>query len=291
MSNAAILFLHAVTGLHPGSGTALGVVDLPVQRERHTNWPIIPGSSLKGVLREAFRTKTDKETCFALFGPETGADHAGALAFTDARILAFPVRSLKGVFAWVTCPAVLERLARDMRVIGMEEKKILSLPSISASDQMLCAEKSPILIDAKSALLEEFEFTRSGSADAAAKWLADHAAVDDAAKKRLLSHLVVLCDDDFTHFVTHATEVAARVGLDSETRTVKKGALFWEEFLPPETLMYALVPADKSRRQSNTLSAGEVLEIFKTGLPKTLQIGGGETVGKGLCLAKLEDCL
>lgn len=51
MSDKTLLFVHALTGLHPGSGTALGVVDLPVQRERHTDWPLIPGSSLKGVMR------------------------------------------------------------------------------------------------------------------------------------------------------------------------------------------------------------------------------------------------
>ncbi len=30
---SGLLFLHAQTAIHPGSGTALGVVDLPVQRE------------------------------------------------------------------------------------------------------------------------------------------------------------------------------------------------------------------------------------------------------------------
>src|SRR5438309_535349 len=50
-----LLFLHAQTGLHPGSGTALGTVDLPIQRERHTQWPVIPGSTLKGILRDACR--------------------------------------------------------------------------------------------------------------------------------------------------------------------------------------------------------------------------------------------
>jgi CRISPR/Cas system CMR subunit Cmr4 (Cas7 group RAMP superfamily) len=29
MPEATLLFLHALTGMHPGSGTALGVVDLP----------------------------------------------------------------------------------------------------------------------------------------------------------------------------------------------------------------------------------------------------------------------
>ena len=32
----ALLFIHAQTSLHPGTGTALGTVDLPIQRERHT---------------------------------------------------------------------------------------------------------------------------------------------------------------------------------------------------------------------------------------------------------------
>ena len=44
MSDKALLFIHALTGLHPGSGTALGVVDLPVQRERHT--PLADGPRL-----------------------------------------------------------------------------------------------------------------------------------------------------------------------------------------------------------------------------------------------------
>src|SRR5271157_5700625 len=55
--HSAILGLHAQTSLHPGSGTALGVIDLPVQRERHTLWPTIPGSALKGILRDAVRER------------------------------------------------------------------------------------------------------------------------------------------------------------------------------------------------------------------------------------------
>ena len=103
MSEKAILFVHALTGLHPGGGTALGVIDLPVQRERHTQWPIIAGSSLKGVLRAECNAHSDDQhdqnpDVLAAFGPATAAasDHAGAIAITDSRILAFPVRSLMG---------------------------------------------------------------------------------------------------------------------------------------------------------------------------------------------------
>lgn len=293
MPDNDLLIIHAVTGLHPGSGTALGVVDLPVQRERHTHWPLIPGSSLKGVLREAFRPddNASESTWLALFGPKTdnAAEYAGALAFTDARILAFPVRSLKGVFAWVTCPAVLTRLARDLVVIG-QPNPTWPVPEL-ASGQMLCAETSPLLIQnvhEKQALLEEFDVTRQGDCPAALiAWLQSHAATDEAMRKRLASHLVVLADDDFTHFTTHATEINARIGLNYETRTVKKGALFYEEFLPPETLLYALVLAQKSRFKDASGAASQMLEHFTKGVPPFVQIGGDATVGKGICRLRL----
>ena len=132
-TQGALLGLHAQTPLHPGAGTALGVVDLPVQRERHTHWPNIAGSALKGILRDAARAQIaddpklddldrfddkpaegDKPAERAkrdgssrkradstlqlneVFGPPAGqsAEFAGALSVTDARLLAFPVRSL-----------------------------------------------------------------------------------------------------------------------------------------------------------------------------------------------------
>lgn len=286
----ASLFIHALTGLHPGSGTALGVVDLPVQRERHTGWPVIPASSLKGVLRDALRRKVDNEAWIALFGPETerASDHAGALSFTDARILAFPVRSLRGVFAWVTCPAVLERFKRDLALAGVAGWAG-PLPTVAASETMLCAATSPVLIgdkEPKQALLEEFEFSRVGDAEPVRTWIAGNAGIDDDAKKRITSHLAILHDDDFGHFVQYATEVTARIGLDYEKRTVKKGALFYQEFLPPETLLYAVVMADDSRSKDWPSPAEQVLKKFRDNCPSRLQIGADETIGKGLCLTR-----
>ncbi len=286
---SALLFLHAQTGLHPGSGTALGTVDLPVQRERHTHWPVIPGSTLKGILRDACRRAAgNTPDLFAAFGPETAeADkHAGALSLTDARILAFPVRSLKGVFAWVTCPAVLERLQRDMKLSGLNGTPF-ALPQPPAKDKALCATNSPLLLQQNRLVLEEFEFERTGDAGDAAAWIATHAVADEPTQQRLRNHLVVLSDDDFTHFVRHATEIVARVGLDYERKTVKTGALFYEEFLPPETLFYSLVLASASRREGDNKTAGDILRYLRKNLPPVLQIGGDETIGKGLCAVRL----
>ena len=287
--SAAILYLHAITSLHPGSGTALGVVDLPIQRERHTNWPVVPGSSLKGVLREAMRPQLGGNGQWeAIFGPDTNnaSAHAGAATFTDARLLAFPVRSLKGVFAWITCKAVLDRYARDLALAGITAAGLSSVAD-PPTGHMLAPKNCPLLIEEQSALLEEFDFTRSGDSSPVAEWLSHHAGVDAATQERLRSHLVVLNETDFTHFAVHATEVIARVGIDAATRTVRKGALFYEEFLPPETLLYAVILASASRRQGVALESGAILAKLAENMPRVVQIGAGETIGKGLVAASL----
>jgi CRISPR-associated protein Cmr4 len=292
MGETGMLFIHALTGLHPGSGAAVGVVDLPVQRERHTQWPMIQGSSLKGVLRDACRRKSkeEKDKFFTVFGPDTddAGAHAGALALTDARILAFPVRSLRGVFAWITCPAVLERLDRDLELT--RGPKLNKIPDVR-KEQAAYEKSSDLNTGEDKLILEEFEFTCSGSADYVANWIADHAVKDEATQKRLKSHLAVLHDDDFSHFVCHATEVSARIGLDYQTKTVEGGALFYEEFLPPETLFYSIVLAEDGRRDKSNISAAKVMEYLKGNMPDFLQIGGNETIGKGICAVRMDRAL
>ena len=283
MSDSDILFLHALTGLHPGAGTALGVVDLPVQRERHTQWPIVQASSLKGVLRSACREKLEPDEWLAMFGPETAnaSDFAGAVSLTDARLLAFPVRSLRGVFAWITCSAVLERLRRDASLVAAPQPGFGAFPGVERHEAA-CAEDGDLLVDGH-LVLEELEFRCSGSSRETADWVASHAVNDDATSKRLRRHLVVLHDDDFTWFVRHATEVVARVGLDSETKTAKSGALFYEEFLPPETLFYSLVLAQASRNQDVDRASSRMLALLRESIPPVLQVGADETIGRGLC--------
>lgn len=298
----ALLGLYAQTPLHPGSGHALDVVDLPVQREKHTHWPSIAGSAVKGVLRDAMREKirgtgdradADKHADLTtLFGPPTAqsSDFGGALAVTDARILAFPVRSLKGVFAWTTCHAVLERFARDARLAGLTGVPT-DIPSVRPNESA-GHPNSPCWIDdgGKRVILEEFDYVRAaGDFDTTglATFMANTAlpAGDayKAARERFAKHLVILSDDDFTHFVRYATEVTARIRLDYDTKTVADGALFYQEFLPAETVLYSVLLANPSRNGKKADTAAQVLESAKRHVPAILQIGGDESTGKGFC--------
>ena len=53
--------LHALSPLHAGTGHAADVIDLPIARMKATGIPIVLGSSVKGVLRDARRhTPPDK---------------------------------------------------------------------------------------------------------------------------------------------------------------------------------------------------------------------------------------
>jgi CRISPR-associated protein Cmr4 len=320
---AGLLFLHAQTGLHPGSGTALGAVDLPVQRERHTDWPTVPGSALKGILRDACReaakdshadeyhevddngrkvqklkrsrrqvTNEDDKDLVAVFGPgkgDTANEHAGALAITDARLAAFPVRSLRGVFAWVTCPMALVRLNRDLKLAGM--LPLAGVPDTLPDTELRCAADSPLRVGADKVVLEEFEYAApaTGTCDEVAAWFAASATADPLTAARLRSHLAVVSDNAFGHYARFATEIVARVALDYQSKTVKDGALFYQEVLPAETLLFAVALANPSRKSDHAKTAAEVLDYLKKQLTArpVVQIGGDETVGKGLCFAHL----
>ena len=213
----------------------------------------------------------------------------GALSITDARILAFPVRSLKGVFAWVTCPAVLQRLQRDLSLAGFPE-----IPETIEVDPDMAylPEGSPLLVEKNFVLLEEFEFKAKHHPGLKElfDWLPDQvfSEADQATRTQAEKRFVILSNDDFGHFVKHATEVMARVGLDYETKTVKQGALFYEEFLPAETLFYSLVLADASRDSDSNFKAQDVMAELIEHLPAYLQVGGDATIGKGLCALNLK---
>jgi CRISPR-associated protein Cmr4 len=105
--------------------------------------------------------------------------------------------------------------------------------------------------------------------------------------------IVVLGDDEFCDFVTMSTEVIARTKIDSEKGTVVPGGLWYEEYLPAESVLYSLaltspvMVADDSKKgifQDNTpeKEAERVMKFFKTGMPDVIQIGGNQTIGKGI---------
>ncbi|GIU81026.1 MAG: type III-B CRISPR module RAMP protein Cmr4 [Acidobacteria bacterium] len=291
---AAILFLYTETPLHAGSGTSLGIVDLPIQRERTTGYPIVQASGLKGCLRDVANS-ADRAKVEIVFGPEQDPSaHAGALSVGDARILLFPVRSLVGVFAWVTSRNVLARFQRDAQLAGLR----VDWPDVgpSADSAALIANNSMVVADGK-VVLEEFAFEARAN-DAVrhiADWLARNAlpSGDEYAywRETLPKRLVILPETAFQDFVQFSTEVISRVRIDDEKKTVARGALWTEEHLPTDTLLYATLFASKPRTNSappDLQDAQAVLNFVKNCVDgRRLQLGGDSTVGRGFVKTRM----
>jgi CRISPR-associated protein Cmr4 len=298
---ANLLFLYTETPLHVGSGSSLGTVDLPIQRERHTTLPMVQGSGIKGKLRSAFEPDGNQtDISRAIFGPQKdGSEHAGALSVGDARILLFPVRALAGVFAWVTCSLVINRLARDLQMAGQTVPWNLSDLKV-IGQQAYIPDKSTVKIGTD-VVLEEFSFTVQDSNSEVQKfvdWLSGNVLPIGAEYKfwrdKIKQDLVIISNEAFKDFCQFSTDVVSRTKLDPATKTVAIGALWTEENLPSDALLYAPLFAcdprmedkDKPKKKNKeNVDADEVLSLVSTHLQNShsrLQLGGNETVGRGL---------
>lgn len=285
-----MLFIYVETPLHAGSGRGLGAVDLPIQRERTTNYPIVQASSLKGRVRAEAKPQMDAQTHAAIFGPETSnaSDYAGAISFGDARVLLFPVRSLAGVFAWTTSVDVLERFKRAAQIANVEFN--IELPPEPPNENTAWVN-GDALKAGDSVVLEEFSFahdtTHAEQVRAIGEWLAKHALPQGDQYKywrdELPKKLCILPENAFRDFVQYGTEVQTHIKIDPDKKTVSGSALWTSESLPTDTLLYAPVMATDSRTKvnGNGMKADQVLQrVVELKIDRT-QLGGDETTGQG----------
>ena len=134
--NKAVMFLYAVSPVHMGAGSAVGVIDNPIQRERHTNHPCFAGSGIKGAVRHGFEALgCDADLIDHLFGPDSQTSselYAGAVSFGDGQLVAFPVRCLKNGFVYATCPQALARAKRLLELVGQGAE--WAIPQVQEGD-------------------------------------------------------------------------------------------------------------------------------------------------------------
>ena len=263
---STIMGMLAETNLHPGTGQVSVAVDLPVAREKTTDYPVIVGSSLKGALRDSVeqhqKAGSSELDIEKMFG---SPNHAGAVAVTDGRLLLLPVRSLNSHYKWVTCPYLLERYQRDCGLAGVPVETF-DLQSFNLKDaEAASSGKGRLYLE--DAHFEIIESELAPLAEAI-KPLIKHSSV----KKRLTENLVVINDQEFSFYARYALAVNARNQLDEQKISQN---LWYEETIPPDTLFYALLLA----RPGEESSLGSLVELFRQ--HPYLQVGGNETIGQG----------
>lgn len=293
--NKAVMFLYAVSPVHMGAGTATGVIDNPIQRERHTGHPCFAGSGIKGAVRHGFQ---DSGMITRLFGPEarSGDLHAGAVSFGDAQLVAFPVRSLKNGYVYATCPQALARTRRLLEAAGNGGESGATWQAPEPAEGK-CAVSNQALLTRGKLHLEAFEYDADVQEDVAdlAADLADKALPEGDGygffRGKLGADLVILSDTDFGYFAEHATLVEPHVRINDETGTADDGGLFYTENLPPESLLIAPLFTSATRdsnREAGRLEADAVMLQIKNAVDgRLLQIGGDATTGRGLVAAKV----
>lgn len=292
-----LALIHAISPLHAGTGQSVGAIDLPIAREKPTGIPLIPGSSIKGALRAR---SADPQWTQDIFGPDTNnaSDHSGSVQFSDAHLLLLPVRSVRGTFAWVTSPFLIQRFARGAREAKLDFAR---LPASPASMENCCvlAENKTTMPGSK-VVFEDLDFTVDPNASQEALLRAFTVEIGNLLfppdspdftewRQSLLERICLIHDDVMSILLETATEVTAHIRLNNETKTVDKGALWYQESLPAESVLAGIVVAANVSAVNNRFKreAPELLNHVASLTKSLVQLGGKATSGQGSCYVRI----
>ncbi len=291
-----ILSIFTRTPLHVGAGSSVGAVDQPIIRERHTRFPVIPGSAIKGVLadlwtevgvdvnvvekeKDGVKTKEyiriKDSAAYQILGNNANGKEdkasAGSLLIGEGKLLAFPVRSAKHCFAWITCPLALKRFAADahksLSAVDVTNDSAVA-PQCLKIDGNVVFEEYPLASDetVSQDIIDEF------------KNLSD----EPTWKEEIQNRLSIVSDELFAYFAENACEIANHNRIDDASGVVAKGALFSQENVPSETMFYSVF---------NSRSADDFGELEKKlgGENHLLQVGADMTTGLGWCSVAMKE--
>ncbi|MEN9673719.1 MAG: hypothetical protein RL553_1984 [Planctomycetota bacterium] len=282
-----LFWIETLSSTHVGTGRGLGYIDLPLHREKVTNWPMIPGSTIKGVLADSFQAGTngrkgnsDKIKAFGVADDvETGNSQAGGLLFSDARLLCLPVRSFSGTFAWCTSLLALQQFLRDSGC-NLELPKTISKDGAHVCTS--CSLGTPLGANNKTkVILEEYDLSLmpDPKVEEIANWIAtklfeSNKEWQDIFKQRF----AIVPEDLFNHFCLTGTEVVTRVRIDEETGVAADGQLWTEESLPVGTILTSSIECDK--KIGDEKEQNRLLDLYAN-KETSVQMGGKASVGRG----------
>ncbi|HDZ9206724.1 TPA: type III-B CRISPR module RAMP protein Cmr4 [Vibrio cholerae] len=277
-----VYHLFSQTILHCGSGQSVGIVDQPIARERASNLPIVPGSTVRGVLK-AFISHTEQtevkptlsQSLFGYDKQDGEPSFAGALSITDAHLLLLPVRTVYGILAYATCPFILQRYKKD-------RKLDLTVPT-PADEQALHPKGNPNHQD-NLMVLEDLDL-KAQECEHTQQWAEYIAQTLDAKESAYYSdiskRIIVLPDTVFSFLAETATEIRTRIRINQETGVVDNGALWTEESLPAESVLWGVYSVDAPRLNDQNGDKRLMFNDIINNKP-VLQMGGNMGTGNGL---------
>lgn len=296
--------IRALSSVHCGVGQGSSDIDLPTARHAVSGHPLIPGSSLKGVLKDEFLNGMYYKEQYlgkvrALFGgdPTDSESYASAISVGDANLVALPTRSNFGTFAYLASTYTLQ-MFKDL-CVRVGKKDCPAIPTFGQVDpqnghykvalttgSVLCAPGT------KNVYLEELDLNEDASlkatCDAWADMLSKHFFADEEGQT-LFKKRFAIVDDNALNFLTEtALPVDAHIAIDDKTGCVKEGALWYEETMAPETLLAGVISVDRSFDTRQAALADDLAALISEQKSLYCQIGGKATTGKGFVVMHVE---
>ena len=238
MSDFRVGYLYSLAPVHCGGEGDLGNI-LEIAREVHTNFPYIPGSSLRGSLRDEVKyTGPDRETISnRLFGKELDVDKGEMgvhqVWFGDARLLWIPMRtmSLEGsgdAFTWVSCHSLI----RDHALVSRQLIPSFRKQPVGTRGGTYWVADSKIEVE----LMNDDEKTAT---QLQGDW-AD--SLKGEVKSTWDNNRLVLPDSDFEILMEHSlwTQVRNKIQAKDDASTSQGSAeVFWTDVcIPRDTIFY-----------------------------------------------------
>jgi CRISPR-associated protein Cmr4 len=271
MTDFRIGYLYSLAPIHCGGEGDLGNI-LEIAREVHTNFPYIPGSSLRGSLRDEV-TQLNPNDANALFGKEL--DGSGKMGvhqvwFGDARLLWVPMRTMasgnRDVFTWVSCHSLI----RDRALIA-------KLPAAVFPNHPVGTQPGNYMV--ADAQIQVNSLSDEQRKAIALSW---PTSLNSSVKPTWEKSCIVLPDADFQVLMEHSlwTQVRNKIQ-DQLNQSTPEGSaeVFWTDIcIPRDTILYYSWGYSLLKNNPITVEQHNLLMDTTEGL---IQVGGQANVGRG----------
>lgn len=280
IQKSKLIILRTVTPMHVGASEGSGIVDNPIQREASTNIPKVESSSLKGSLKQCCENKLSIEEIRMIFGDNNSG---GQVAFTDLKLLFFPLKSSRNIFSLITCPYILERFFEE--TILYKTEHIENLKDLIDGCKNINNDNAFVIsnLQDKEVYLENYQFklkqlnSENKYEFKNCQWLKD-----------IINRIVIISNDNFVDFVSYYTEVVTRNKINESTGTTEDTGLYTEEYIPSEAIFYGIVSRFDNILDEKVNSEGK--KVYKEFIANfsnnkyfnKFQLGGNSTLGKGI---------
>lgn len=283
MRDFRIGYLYSFSPIHCGGEGDLGNI-LEIAREVHTNFPYIPGSSLRGSLRDEVeqqvRDKVEQHDRLAgerLFGREL--DSEGQMGvhqvwFGDARLLWVPMRTMscqnRDVFTWVSCHSLI----RDHAILAQ-------LPTVVFPNYPVGTQTGAYTVADAQLNVSPFSEEQRKAIALSGNWAN---SLQEAVRPTWENSRIVLPDADFQVLMEHSLWTQIRNKID-DGENAGSAEVFWTDVcIPRDTIFYYgwgyNLLQDRGDRTDNNVTSSDCNLLIDT-LKGLIQVGGQANVGRG----------